>query len=249
MVRGNGTLFDGSLIETTGARSVVQLHAMQITLAPDSRAKVYQDHTVLEQGAGLLRDADKHVLDAGSLEIAPADKDAVIQVDVEGPGRISVSARSGGASVRNSAGVLVASLRTGMALEFDTQAGASMAVKIGGVVELRNGNYFVTDATTHVVSQLRGANLAQFVGKNVHITGSLIPGATPLAGATQVVQATQIQLAAAGAAGATGAAGSPAIAGSHMAVLAVIGGVAVGGSVIGLAAVGSFSGGPSTSAK
>jgi len=117
------------------------------------------------------------------------------------------------------------------------------------VVELRNGNYFVTDATTHVVSQLRGANLAQFVGKNVHITGSLIPGATPLAGATQVVQATQIQLAAAGAAGATGAAGSPAIAGSHMAVLAVIGGVAVGGSVIGLAAVGSFSGGPSTSAK
>lgn len=248
-VRGNGTLFDGSLIETTGARSVVQLHAVQITLAPDSRAKVYRDHTVLEQGASLLRDADKHVLDAGSLEIAPADKDAVIQVDVEGPGRISVSARSGGASVRNSSGVLVASLRIGMALEFDSRAGASMAVKIGGVVELRNGNYFVTDATTHVLSQLQGANLAQVVGKNVHVTGSLIPGATPLAGATQVVQAAEIQLAAAGTAGAAGAAGGAAVAGSHMAALAVIGGVAVGGTVIGLAALGSFGGEPFTSAK
>lgn len=269
-VRGNGTLFDGNLIETTSARSVVQLHAVQITLAPESRAKIYQDHTVLEKGAGLLRDADKHVLDAASLEIAPAGKDAVIQVDVQGPGRISVAARSGGAQVRNSSGVLVATLLAGTALEFDSQAGASTAVKISGVVELRNGAYFMTDVTTHVVSQLLGANLAQFVGKNTHITGSLIPGAVPLAGATQVVQVADSRRVAAGAAGtagsvgtagapgttgasgtasASGAATGAAAVGSHVAVLAIIGGVAVGGTVVGLAAAGSFSGTPSTSAK
>ena len=247
MVRGNGTVFDGNTIETTASRSVVQLDAGQITLGPDSRAKVFRDRTVLEKGAGLLRDAGKHVFEAASLRIAPAAGDAVIQVDVEGPGRISVSARSGGALVSNSSGVLVASLRTGTELEFDTQAGASTAVTIGGRVEARNGNYFITDATTRVTFQLKGADLAKYVGKRVAITGSVIPGVTPLGGASQVVQAASIQLAAAGAAG--GAAAGAAVAGTHVAAVAIIGGVAVGGTVVGLAAAGSFSGEPSTSAK
>ena len=94
MVRGNGTVFDGNTIETTTSRSVVQLNSGQITLGPDSRAKVYEDRTVLEKGAGLLRDAGKHVFEAASLRIAPDTGNAVIQVDVEGPSRISVSARS-----------------------------------------------------------------------------------------------------------------------------------------------------------
>lgn len=246
MVRGNSTVFDGNTIETTTSRSVVQLDAAQITLGPDSRARVYRDRTILEKGAGLLRDAGTHVFEAASLRIAPAAGDAVIQVDVEGPSRISVSARSGGVLVRNSGGNLVASLRAGSELEFDTQAGASTAVKIRGVVELRNGNYFVTEATTHVTFQLQGPDLAKYVGKLVTITGSAIPGATPLGGASQVVQAVSIQPVATGAA--AGAAGAAAT-GSHVAAIAIIGGVAVGGTVIGLAAVGSLSGAPSTSAK
>jgi len=243
MVRGNGTVFDGNTIETTTSRSVVQLNAGQVTLGPDSRATVYRERTVLEKGAGLLREADKHVFEAASLRIAPAAGDAVIQVDVEGPGRISVSARSGGALVRNSGGVLVASLRAGMELEFDSQAGASTAVKIAGVVELRNGNYFVTDATSRVTFQLQGSDLARYVGKRVEITGAVIPGATPLGGASQVVQAASIQLSGGGAAGAAAAAGH------HVRTIAIIGGVSVAGTVVGLAAAGSFSGEPSTSAK
>ena len=46
-IRGNSTLFAGNLVETASARSVVQLAGVQITLLPDSRAKVFQDHTVL----------------------------------------------------------------------------------------------------------------------------------------------------------------------------------------------------------
>jgi hypothetical protein len=243
VVRGNGTVFDGNTIETTTSRSVVQLNAGQITLEPDSRAKVYEDHTVLERGAGLLRDAGKHVFEAASLRIAPVAGDAIIQVDVEGPGRISVSARRGGALVRNSGGVLVASLRAGTELEFDTQAGASMAVKITGVLEVRNGNYFVTDGTSRLTFQLQGADLAKHVGKRVTISGSVIPGATPLGGASQVVQAVSVQPAAAGAAGVAGAA---AAAGSHATAIAVVGGVAVGGTVIGLAVAKAFSGGESS---
>jgi len=156
-----------------------------------------------------------------------------------------VAARSGGATVRNASGVLVANLRTGMALAFDTGAAASTAVQISGLVELRNGNYLVTDGTTQVVSQLQGADLAQYAGKKVDVTGSLVSGPAPLAGATQVVHVIRIRLAATGAAGAAGAA----VAGSHVAAIAVIGGVGVGGTVVGLAAAGSFSGPASTSGK
>jgi hypothetical protein len=248
IVSGNGTVSEGNLIETEAARSVVQLETVQITLAPESRARVYRDRTILEKGSGLLRDGDKHVFEVESLRIAPASKDAVIQVDVVGPARIAVAARSGSALVRNASGVLVADLGAGTALEFDPQAGAAAAVKIAGVVVLRNGSYLVTDGTTHVTSQLQGVNLAQFVGKKVEVAGSLIPGATPVAGATQVVQAASIRLAAAGGAAAAGG-GTAAAAGSHVAVIAIIGGVAVGGTVIGLAATGSLRGPASTSAK
>ncbi len=252
MVRGNGTVFDGNTIETTSSRSVLQLSAVQITLGPDSRARVYRDRTVLEKGAGLLRDADNHVFEAASLRIAPSGAGSVIQVDVEGPGRIGVSARSGGALVSNSHGVLVASLGAGTALDFDAQAGASSAVRISGVVEMRGNHYFVTDAITRVTSEVEGGNLAPYVGKKADITGSLIPGATPLAGATQVVLVASAKLAAAGAAGAAGAAkGAAGVAatGAHVATVAIIGGVAVGGTVAGLAVAGSFSGEPSTSVK
>src|ERR1039457_5555477 len=55
-VRGNGNVFEGTLVETTAARSVIQLADTQITLAPDSRARIYRDHTVLEKGSGLVKD-------------------------------------------------------------------------------------------------------------------------------------------------------------------------------------------------
>ncbi len=55
MVRGNSTVFDGDLIETTGARSVVDLNGVQITMSRNSRAKVYRYHTVLENGTVLIR--------------------------------------------------------------------------------------------------------------------------------------------------------------------------------------------------
>ena len=39
-VHGNGTVFEGNLVETTSARTVIQLGDVQITLAPESRARV-----------------------------------------------------------------------------------------------------------------------------------------------------------------------------------------------------------------
>ena len=239
-VRGNSTVFDGNVIETAAARSVVQQDGFQITLAPESRARFYRDRTVLEKGAGLLRDADKHIFEADSLQISAAARDSVVQVDIQSSTRIAVSARSGAAQVRSASGLLLADLRPGTALAFDTQTGASSVVKLTGIVKLHDGKYFLTDATSNVTVQLQGAEIAQYVGKKIEIAGSVIPGATVPTGASEVVQVTNAQIVGAGSAAVAGA-------GVAVAKISIIGGVAVGGTVAGLAAAGTFSGASSTS--
>jgi hypothetical protein len=266
-VRGNGTVFEGALVETSTARSIIQLAGVQITLAPDSRVRVYRDRTVLEKGSSLVKDGARHVVEAATLRIAPAARGSVVQIEITGPSHVTVATSGGAAEVRNSSGVLTASLRPGMALAFDPQAAAAAAVKMTGVIESRSGAYFLTDETTKVTIQvLEGADISKYVGNKVEITGSSIPGANPVAGASQLVRAVTIKpvggkgkagaaaaFGAGGAAAGTGAgtaagtaaaagAGTAAAAGlSGAAVGAIVGGVAVAGTVGGLAAAGSFS--------
>jgi hypothetical protein len=270
-VRGNGTVFEGALVETSSARSVIQLTGARIILSPDSRVRVYRDRTVLEKGSGLVKDVDRHVIEAATLHIAPTARDSVVQIEIMSPSHVRVATSGGAAEVRHSSGILTASLRPGMALAFEPQAAAAAAVKMTGVIESRNGAYFLTDETTKVTIQLlEGAEVSKYVGKKVEITGSSIPGANPAGGASQLVRAVTIKpvggkakagavaVAGAGAAGgaaggaaagaAAGAAGAGAAAGlSGAAVGAIVGGVAVGGTVGGLAASGTFSSDPSVS--
>jgi hypothetical protein len=259
-VRGNSTVFEGALVETNAARSVIQLEAAQITLAPDSRVRVYRDRTVLEKGSGSIREGARHIIEAATLRIAPSARDSVVQIDLTSPSRVTVGARGGPAEVRNSSGVLTASLLPGMALAFNPQAASAEAVKLTGVIVSHAGAYLLTDETTKVTVQLvDGPEVIKYVGRQVEVTGSSIPGASPLGGASQLVRAVTIKpvgdkrkvAAAAGAAGA-GAAGGAAAAGagagaaagiSGAAVAAIVGGVAVAGTAGGLAAAGTFSSG------
>src|ERR1039458_4529075 len=94
-IRGNSTVFEGNLIETTATRSMVQLGEAQITLLPNSRAKVYRDHTVLESGSELMRNGEKHMIEAATLQIASAAKDGVVLVAMGGPNHVTVFASSG----------------------------------------------------------------------------------------------------------------------------------------------------------
>jgi len=252
-IRGNGTVFDGNLIETAAARTVVQVSGAEVTLLPDSRAKMYRDRTELEKGSTLLRGPANHVVEVATLRIVTASKDALVQVELDSPRSVSVAARSGAAEVRNSSGILVASLHTGMALAFDPQGGAATQVKMSGSMVSQDGKFLLTDSTTNVKVELRGADLAKYAGKCVEVAGSSMPGAQAAAGASQVVTVVTIKsvscgkpgAAAAGAAGA-GAAGGAAAGISTATTVAIVGGVAVGGTVIGLAAAGTFSSNPAS---
>ena len=250
-IRQNGTVFDGNLIETTAARSVIELASVEITLSPDSRAKVYRDHTILEKGTGVVKEAGNHVIEADTLRISSSAKDSVVQVDITSPSNITVAARSGAAEVRSATGVLVASVRPGLALAFGSQAGAATAFDMTGTEEFKDGKYFLTDDTTHVTVQMEGPDLAKFAGKCVEVTGSIIPGATPLSPASQLIAVATIKASScrtgAGPGGGGGAGAAVGTGISTGAKVAIIGGVAAAGTVAGLAAAGSFSSGPSAS--
>ena len=229
-VRGNGTVFEGNLIETSTARSVIRLANAEITLAPDSRARVYRDRTVLEKGTGFMKDGTRHVIEAATLRIVPSVRDSVVQVEITSPSNVTVVTRGGAAEVRNSSGVLTASLRPGMGIAFNPQAGAAAAVKVTGWIEVHDGAYFLTDETTKVKIQLMDTpEVIKYKGVECDVTGSSIPGASPLWGASQVVNPITVVPVKRRRAGAV--------------LWPVIGGVAAAGVVGGLAAAGTFSGG------
>src|SRR5215471_5849839 len=192
-VQGNSTLFSGTTIETSAAQSTIRLGNLDLALSPRSRARIYEDHAILETGAGEVNGSAKYALQADKLRITSQGNDAVWQVALAGPDRINVAARKGIAEVRNASGVLLAVVRPGMSLAFSPQ-GANAPVQLSGTVQVQNGNYYIIDVTTKMRIELRGNNLSQYVGKPVQINGSVVPGATPAAGATQVVQVNAINV-------------------------------------------------------
>jgi hypothetical protein len=248
-VRGNATVLEGTLVETAAARSLIHLSDAQITLAPGSRLRVYHDRAVLEKGSGSVRDGLRYMLEAATLRITPEARESVIQLELTAPLLLTVSARGGAADVHSSSSVLAGRVLPGMALAFNPQAGTPATVKVTGIVESRDGLFFLTDETTKVTVQVLGADLSKSTGKMVQITGTSVPDAAPAAGASQVVRVNNIKRIAAGAAaaGSGGAAGSASAGLSPVAIGAIVGGVAVAGTIGGLAGAGAFNSGTSVS--
>lgn len=253
-LRGNGTVFDGSLLETAAARSVVQLsNGTRVTLTPESRAKLFRDRTILEKGSSEVRNAGKYEVRALGLTMAAESKGTTMQIAMNQPRRVSVSAFGGAVEVRNAGGMLVAHVMPETSLEFDPQAGASTASNLTGCLEAASGKYFLTDETTNLKVEVQGNGVEKAVGSRVKLIGSTIPGEVPANGASQLVSATDISKlgackkkiaagAAAGGAGAGGAAGAGAGGLSAGAIAAVIGGVSVAGVVVGTKAAGVWGG-------
>ncbi len=230
-VSGNATLFEGSTVQTAATQSKIQLSGgAAIVLAPNSRAQIYKDR-----------------VEAATLRISPADTHTIAQIVSQDSSHVSIGAVQGLVDVRNGAGVLVATVRPGLALAFSTQAGgAATATKMSGCLGMKNGHYLLTDNTSGVTVELQGPEVAKNNGHQVEITGSMIPGATPPTGASQVVQVMTINSVGAkcnipGGAAVAGAGGG------HTLAYVIVGGVAVAGTLVGLGIAGTFSSKPAAS--
>jgi hypothetical protein len=261
-VVGTATLFDGTVVETGRVSGDLQLNTgARMQLASESTGRVFQDRLVLERGIGQLQGRG-YKIEARSLRIVADDPVASARVTLSGAKRVQVAALQGSVRVINAQGLLVANMSPGTALEFEPQGEVTeVDSKLTGTLLKKGGAFFLTDNTTKVTAELRGAGLAAKVGKVVEVVGQVQPHATAAAGATQVIAVKAITLAqaataaagaggaGAGAAGAgTGAAGGAASAAGAAATgigagtVAVVGGVAAAGTVAGLGITGSLPG-------
>jgi hypothetical protein len=244
-VMSNGTLMEGTVIESGRGSSSVQLAGgARLSLRAESRGKMYSDHIVLEKGETRLENGVGFHLEALGLTIRPDRGLSTGRIGLLGSTRVRVAALTGSFRVLNARGVLVANVAAGSALAFEPQTPA-LATHITGILTQQNGHFLLTDQVTHVMVEITGPGLQAHVGQLVEVTGNMNAAATPVSGASQVIVATQVQTVAAGAAGGGAAGGGAAPAGAGgvasgaaigVTTIAVIGGVAAAATLGGLAA-------------
>jgi hypothetical protein len=131
-------------------------------------------------------------------------------------------------------------MESGMALSFAEQSGASAPTRLCGKVERKDGVPMLTDATTKVTVELKGAAFDEYVGKTIAVTGNMA-GPDLL----QVLTAKRDTCGAPGPKAATAAAGASAGAaagGSAAAGAGAGAGAAAGAAAAGAASVGAAAG-------
>jgi len=246
----NATIFAGNLIETGQAATQLQLqNGARIRLAAETRARIFDSHLVLENGIGQVETSNYQIQAAG-LEISSKTKDGVARVQITDARHIVVAAYQGEVQVANRNNVLVAALEAGKELAFDPQGTNTPLTRVSGCLTRFNGRYILVDQTTGVKEELRGSGLDKEVGNHIEVSGTADTVAPSSPGTSQIVYVDSLQriakgscsnagaAAAAAGAGAGAAAGAAAAGGlSSTAIAAIVGGVAVSGSLIGLAAV------------
>ena len=186
---GNATLFQGSTLQTGKMASQIRLKdGAFLRLESASRAQIFSDHADLQEG---------------SVRVSGYSANANgLSVRTEGPGSANVSihgkvvevaALTGNVHVFNAAGINVANLLPGRALNLIPQdAGASAASSLTGCVRTgEKSTLILTDETSSVTVQLRGKNPK--AGRRVQISGAMVPNATPVAGASQVINVTDVK--------------------------------------------------------
>jgi hypothetical protein len=199
-VWGNSTLFDGSLIETARAGSQVQLNnGVKMRLGAETRATIFQGKLVLEEGQGEMAAGHGFEVEAKSLRIAGASEDAMARVRVGDGRHVLVAAVRGSLSVSNAAGMMIARIAPGEALNFEPQAaGATAATQASGCLLSKGGKFILVDRTTNVVLELQGADLAAQAGNRVEITGRAETAKPQVADASQVIDVAAVKLVAKG---------------------------------------------------
>jgi hypothetical protein len=236
---GNATVFNGTRLQTQSTSSQVRLKdGAQVRFDLDSRGTLFSDHVDLQQGSARISD---YSANANGLSVR-ASGDSSANVTMKGK-VVEIAALTGNVQVFNAAGINVANLLPGRALDLRPQdAGARAPSSLTGCAVRSGGNTLITDETSNVTAQLRGGNVK--TGTRVQVTGTLVPNATPASPATQVIAVTGVKevggacggAAAAGGAAATGAAvGAGTAAGVSTGVIVGVGVAAAAGIGIGAA--------------
>ncbi len=209
--------------------------AASVYLAVASRAKVFRDHMVLERGNSELTGSSHYWVEARGLQIGSLESAAKARVSLLGNRQVMVAALGGRVRVENGHGVLVAWVAAGRTLEFEPQAaGAAPAIAtLTGCLQKIDGHYILTDSTTGVKVELKGARTAEEAGNNVTITGLEDPAGATTPIASQLIDATKVVMNSKHCV-VPGSPAAPAAPSAGVASKVIIGGVIVAGATTGI---------------
>jgi len=176
MVKGNATLFDGSVVETGQATADLRLDkGAAITMSTNSRGTLYRDRLVLQRGKSELADSSPFKLEANGLRVTPNETNSRGVVSLAAGNTVEVAALNGSFGVTNVQGILLANVRPGSVVSFAMQAaGANPTTSFSGVglVSYEDGHYYFTD-NANVKYEIVGKDFKQYVGTKVQISGSI----------------------------------------------------------------------------
>jgi len=191
--RGNGTLFEGTTVETGAAAGDLELSGgVSLRLGANARGRVFPEYLELQRGAAEIRNAAKYSVRTGTVYVTGSESGAVGRVQVLDDHRVVVTSVRGSLKVLNPAGVVLAMLPQGASFEFQAPSGASGATLIRGCPLNADSKVYMTDGTTRVIVELRGLPPVKSAS-HIEVTGSQIPNAKPSGRATQVVQVLTVK--------------------------------------------------------
>jgi hypothetical protein len=175
MVKGNATLFDGTVVETGQATADLRLDkGTEITMSTSSRGTLYRNRLVLQRGESELASNSSFQLEANGLRVTPNETNSRGVVSLRAGNTVEVAALNGSFGVTNDHGVLLASVRPGHALSFAIQAGAAPTSNLfsgEGVISFENGHYYFESLEGKY--ELTGKDFKRYVGTKVHISGTV----------------------------------------------------------------------------
>jgi hypothetical protein len=188
MVKGNATLFDGSVVETDQATANLRLNkGTEITMATSSRGTLYRDRLVLQQGKSELAASSSFQIEANGLRVTPSEPNSRGVVSMKPGKTVEVAALTGSFEVTNDRGIQLASIRPGRMLSFAMQAGGTPTSFQGvGMVSYEDGHYYLT-TDTDVKYELTCKDLHKYIGTKVVISGAVQAPATQTPGAKSVI--------------------------------------------------------------
>ena len=191
-VKGNATLFDGSVVETSQASADLRLNrGVQITMSAASRGTLYSDHIVLQQGQSELTSSGSFQLQANGLHVVAGAPHSRGVVSVKPGNTIELASLNGSFGVTSESGVMLANILPGHSFTFAMQAAANATDFSGvGLVTFENGTYYlVTDANVRYIITCKDPHA--LVGDKVVVTG-ILQGAAGTTGSMLCVKTMDI---------------------------------------------------------
>jgi hypothetical protein len=194
MVKGNATLFDGSVVETGQATADLRLDkGTEITMSTGSRGTLYRDRLVLQQGESELAANSSFQLEANGLRMTPNGPNSRGVVSLKAGSTVEVAVLTGSFGVTNDQGVLLASVRPGQTISFAMQAGGVPTSFSGtGMVSYENGHYYLT-SDVNVKYELTCKDFKKYVGTKVVIISGIVQ-APAAAGAASTICVRSLEI-------------------------------------------------------